>query len=376
MNKFIPGSYRTGNQYRYFLPSQINREWQISDPRIIELVEQVALSLGELNSFARYVPDVSLFIQSYVTKEAVTSSRIEGTKTNIQEAFYNELDIDPEFRDDWMETRKYLDAMNFALERMERLPVSSRLLKETHKILLSHVRGRHKGPGEFRRSQNWIGGSSINTAIFVPPSAEHIGDLMSDLEKFLHNDSITLPVVIKAAIAHYQFETIHPFLDGNGRIGRLLIPLYLASQGMLERPLLHISVYFEKYRALYYDKLTLVREKGDLEGWVTFFLTALSTTSREAVVSLKAIVELKERITTGFIAPLGRKSGNASKLLDHLFTRPVVSTSEVKDFLGVSLKSAISLISDFEKANVLFEVTGYKRNRIFIFREYMDVLRG
>lgn len=376
MNNFNPGGYRTGNQYRYFLPSLINREWQIVDPKIIELVEQVAMSLGELNSFARHVPDVSLFIQSYVTREAVTSSRIEGTRTNIEEAFYRELDIDPELRDDWIETRKYLEAMNYALARMESLPVSSRLLKETHKILLSHVRGRHKGPGEFRRSQNWIGGSSINNAVFVPPSAEHVDELMSDLEKFLHNGGINLPIVVKAAIAHYQFETIHPFLDGNGRIGRLLIPLYLASVGMLERPLLYISAYFEKHRALYYDKLTLVREKGDLEGWIFFFLTALGTTSREAVVSLKAIVELKVKITTEFIATLGRKSGYASKLLDHLFTRPVITTSEVKDILGVSLKSAISLIDNFEKGNVLIEVTGHKRNRIYIFKEYMDVLRG
>jgi Fic family protein len=293
MNKYNPGSYERGHQFKYFVPTKINRSWDINNNRIIELLEQVSLNLGKLNSYAKFVPDIDQFIQSYVTKEAVTSSRIEGTRTNIEEAFYDELDVNPEHRDDWIETKKYQDAMNYAIYEMVKIPLSSRLLRNTHGVLLSHVRGENKNPGEFRTSQNWIGGYSIKDAVYVPPSAEYVVDLMSDLEKFLHNENISVPKIIRIAIAHYQFETIHPFLDGNGRVGRLLITLYLISSGLMEKPLLYTSDFFEKNKGSYYDKLTSVRESGDLDGWLIFFLNAVDSKSREAVDSLDKNFALK-----------------------------------------------------------------------------------
>lgn len=246
LESYRAGEYRKSYQYQYFMPSLINNHWQWLSPDINHLLENAAVKLGELNSFARLVPNIDLFIQLHVTKEAVVSSRIEGTQTNIDEALLPEEEIKPERRNDWKEVNNYITALNSAIEELKHLPISSRLLKQPHKILLDSVRGEHKMPGEFRISQNWIGGASLADATFIPPHQEHVEALMSDLEKFLHNDDIKLPDLIRIAIAHYQFETIHPFLDGNGRIGRLLITLFLVSSGKLDQPLLYPSVFFEK----------------------------------------------------------------------------------------------------------------------------------
>jgi len=372
--KFNSGRWLKGDNYKYFLPTEINREWTISDASLHKKIETVYLRLGELNSFARFVPNIDLFIQSYVVKEAVTSSRIEGTHTNIEEAFSDELDINPEHRDDWVETLKYVDALNSALDQLKELPLSNRLLRNTHKTLLTHVRGKTKAPGEFRKSQNWIGGVTIADATFVPPASEHIGHLMSDFEKFLHNDRLPLPHLVKIAIAHYQFETIHPFLDGNGRIGRLLIPLYLVSVDMLDNPLLYTSDYFEKNKGLYYDKLTFAREKNDLTGWIQFFLQAIETTAVEAVRALQDILSLKERLTTEQIPLLGRKTRNAQKLLDSLFVRPIVTSGVVVETLGLSPKATNAMLRDFVSLGILTEITGFKRNRTYSFSEYLKIL--
>ncbi len=375
INKFNSGKWLKGNQYKYFLPNEINHDWRISDSKLQRKIEAVSLRLGELNSFAKFVPNIDLFIQSYVMKEAVTSSRIEGTNTNMEQAFSDELDINPEHRDDWQETKKYVEAMNGALDDLKRLPLSNRLIKNTHAILLSHVRGKNKTPGEFRKSQNWIGGATIADAVFVPPSAEHVQSLMSDLEKFLHNDQIDIPHLLKVAIAHYQFETIHPFLDGNGRIGRLLITLYLVSIGMLDRPLLYASDYFEKNKGLYYDKLTFARDKHDLFGWVNFFLHAIETTAIEAAASLKDILALKEQLTSKKIPTLGRKTKNGQRFLDLLFVRPVVTAGLVGKELGLSPKASNDLLRDFVSLKVLKETTGYKRNRLFEFTDYLKIMK-
>jgi len=375
IKKFNAGKWLKVDQYKCFVPEEINHRWLISDTKMHRKIESVSLHLGELNSFARFVPNIELFIQSYVMKEAVTSSRIEGTNTNIELAFSEEHDINPEKRDDWRETTKYVEAMNFALEKLKELPLSNRLIKNAHAILLSHVRGKNKNPGKFRKSQNWIGGATITDAVFVPPSAEHVSNLMSDLEKFLHNDKINIPHLVKIAIAHYQFETIHPFLDGNGRIGRLMITLYLVSAGMLDRPLLYASDYFEKNKSLYYDKLTLAREKNDLTGWIYFFLQAIETTSIEAAADLKKIMALKEQLTTDKIPTLGRKTKNAQKFLDLLFVRPVVNAKFVGDKLGLSPKAGNDLLRDFVSLKILREITGYKRNRLFVFADYIKILR-
>lgn len=375
INKFNSGKWLKGNQYKYFLPNEINHDWQISDSKLQQRIEAVSLRLGELNSFAKFVPNINLFIQSYVMKEAVTSSRIEGTNTNMEQAFSDELDINPEHRDDWQETKKYVEAMNGALDELERLPLSNRLIKNTHAILLSHVRGKNKTPGEFRQTQNWIGGATIADAVFVPPSAEHVQGLMSDLEKFLHNDQIDIPHLVKVAIAHYQFETIHPFLDGNGRIGRLLITLYLLSAGMLDRPLLYASDYFEKNKGLYYDKLTFARDKHDLSGWVNFFLHAIETTAIQAAASLKDILALKEQLTSKKIPTLGRRTKNGQRFLDLLFVRPVVTAGLVGTELGLSPKASNDLLRDFVSLKILKETTGYKRNRLFEFTDYLKIMK-
>jgi Fic family protein len=374
LSQFIAGKWQKGYEYSYFLPNTINHQWSIDNPKIQQDIEGVSIKLGELNSFSRFVPNVDLFIQSYVMKEAVTSSRIEGTKTNIEEAFSDESDVAPEHRDDWRETIQYRVALNHAIGELKNIPLSNRLIKNTHKIVLSHVRGKNKCPGEFRRSQNWIG-ESLKNAVFVPPSHEHVPGLMSDLEHFLHNQDVNLPHLVKIAIAHYQFETIHPFLDGNGRTGRILIPLYFVSIGILEKPLLYISDFFEKHKSLYYDKLTFVREKNDINGWILFFLQAVESTAIEATESLQEILALRDSLQQEEIRQLGRKLANGQKLLDALFLNPIISISQVGNKVGLSPKSANDLVMDFVDCGILQEITGFKRNRLFAFGKYLSILK-
>src|SRR4030066_317560 len=287
ISDYKAGTWRKGYQYQYFLPEKINHSFVWTDEGINELLEKASLRLGELNSFSRFVPDPNMFIKMHIFKEAVTSSRIEGTQTNIEEAIIEEREINPEKRDDWREVNNYVTAMNSAIEALKTLPLSNRLIRNTHKILLSSGRGEHKNPGEFRLSQNWIGGASLADAVFIPPAHTALPERLADLELFLHNTDIKIPHLIRIAIAHYQFETIHPFLDGNGRIGRLLITLYLVSTGVLEKPLLYLSDYFERHRTLYYDNLNKVREKNGLAQWIKFFLAGVIETSDKGVKTFK-----------------------------------------------------------------------------------------
>lgn len=372
---FKAGTWQKGKKYRYFLPEKINHTFVWTDETINELLEKASLKLGELNSFSRFVPDTDMFIIMHVFKEAVISSRIEGTRTNIDEALIEEKEINPEKRDDWQEVNNYVKAMNNAIKEFGTLPLSNRLIKNTHKVLLSSVRGKTKSPGEFRNSQNWIGGASIDDAVFIPPSHIELPGLMSDLEFFLHNDVIKVPHLVRIAIAHYQFETIHPFLDGNGRVGRLLVTLYLVSAGILEKPLLYLSEFFEKDKSLYYDNLTLVRTKNDLGQWIKYFLVGIIQTSVKAVSTLKSIVDLKMDIEHNRLPGLGKRSKHGQLLLNRLFSKPLLNVKDVQDITGLSPKAAYDLVEAFIEKEILKETTGYQRNRVFIFEDYVKMFR-
>ncbi|MEO6567769.1 MAG: Fic family protein [Opitutaceae bacterium] len=369
------GSFRKQFQFRSFLPEPINHEWTWSDPQIHTLLAEANRHLGELNAFSLIVPDVDRFIRMHVVKEAQTSSRIEGTQTEMEEAAQEKPDaISPEKRDDWLEVRNYIAAMNHALAKLERLPLSNRLLCETHGILLRAGRGKHRAPGNLRQSQNWIGGASLADAVFIPPSHEEVPELLSDLEKFWHNETIQVPDLIRVAISHYQFETIHPFLDGNGRVGRLMITLYLVSRGLLREPSLYLSAHFEKHRADYYDALTRVRTANDLAHWIRFFLVAVIETARTGVATFQAILALRAEMDAKAEA-MGRKAPRARNLLAHLYQHPFVTTSDVSAAMEISQATADRLIADFVKAGILKELTGYRRNRQFSFRSYFDLFR-
>ena len=373
LEQYQSGYYQKGYEYRYFLPSSINDEWVWQAPQVNQLLEKAAVKLGELNSFARLVPNIDLFIQLHVTKEAVVSSRIEGTQTNIREAVLPESEISSEHRNDWREVQNYTQALNQAINDLETLPLSSRLLKQAHAILLQSVRGEHKMPGEFRSSQNWIGGHSLADATFIPPHHQHVDDLMGDLEHFLHNRDIHVPALIRIAIAHYQFETIHPFLDGNGRIGRLLVTLFLVSEGILDKPLLYLSSYFEKNKGLYYDNLMVVREKNDMLQWLKYFLVGMEQTASLAVSTLSDIIALKVRLEQGLQVNFGRRAINAQRLLDALFMQPAISVEAAQKICAISYKAANELVAAMCKHGILQEVTGQTRSRVFMFAGYVAI---
>lgn len=373
LESFRAGHWESASGFRYFVPEPINRQWSWQDPRVNILLERASRSIGELNSFARLVPNINLFIHLHVTKEAVISSRIEGTRTGIDEALLPEEEISPEKRDEWREVANYTEAMNTAIKKLQHLPLSTRLLRETHAILMQGVRGKHKNPGEFRRSQNWIGGTSPSDAFFVPPAHPHINELMGDLENFLHNQDISVPALVRIAIAHYQFETIHPFLDGNGRIGRLLITLFLVSERILDQPLLYLSVFFEKKRTLYYDNLQQVRDNNDLLSWIKYFLSGLAETAEQGAQTLSEILRLKERLEADIRAQMGRRTQSALLLLDNLFRQPVVQVKKVQEICGLSAKAANDLVAAFETLGYLKEFTGMQRYRTFRFEPYLKL---
>ncbi len=371
ISEFKSGTYEQQYEYRSFLPSAINREWTLSDPQILTLLEEANRLLGELNAFSQLTPNVDFFIRMHITKEATTSSRIEGTQTNIEEALVAKRDLDPEKRNDWQEVQNYIQAVNFAIKQLSHMPLSNRLLRETHAVLLYGVRGKHKQPGEFRASQNWIG-VSLQHAAFVPPHHQQVPDLMSDLEKFMHNDQIHVPHLLKIALIHYQFETIHPFLDGNGRLGRLLIVLYLVNFDLLHKPALYLSDFFERHKGEYYDQLMAVRATHKLEPWLRFFLLGMRETAALSIQVFKDILALKERIEREKMPTFhARRQANAQALMQFLYQTPMVSIKAVADLTKAQTNTAAALIDDFVTLGILTEFTGQKRNRLFIFKDYV-----
>ncbi|MEX0680818.1 MAG: Fic family protein [Balneolales bacterium] len=372
MKKFKAGTWLNQGYYKSFDPSRIQRRWHLDDSGVINLLSKADRQLGRLDMYSEYIPNIDLFISMHITKEATQSSKIEGTQTRIEEVLMERNLISPEKRDDWEEVQNYIEAMNSAIKELHNTPFSSRLIRSTHRMLMQGVRGADKQPGEFRKSQNWIGGNSVSDAVFVPPIHETIPELMSDLEKFVHDDETGLPDLIKIAAMHYQFETIHPFLDGNGRVGRLLITLYLVHCGILKKPFLYLSDYFEKNRLEYYDNLTRVRENNDLDRWIRFFLSGVIETAKSSIRTFDGILQLQKK-TDEAIRSLGARAGNAQKVVLYLYKHPLVSAGEVSMAADVSMPTAYKLIRLLEELQILQEITGTVRGRLYIFREYVKL---
>lgn len=370
MDQFKAGYWVTQDQYKSFQPSLINRVWKITSMETINLLSKADRMLGRLDMYSEHIPDINLFIGMHITKEATQSSKIEGTQTNMEEALMPEEVVPLDKRNEWEEVQNYIVAMNEAVDALEELPFSSRLIRNTHKTLLAGVRGRDKQPGEFRRSQNWIGGSSIKDALFVPPIHTSIHDFMTDIEKFAHNEENNLPDLLKIALIHYQFETVHPFLDGNGRVGRLMITLYLVSKGILKRPILYLSDYLERNRNSYYSKLTAVRESNNLESWFNFFLLGVIETSEKGVRTFEQILLLKEKHYAK-IESLKSRAGNAKKVLDFLYKKPIVDVKTVSEITGVTVTTANSLVQDLVQLGIIKEATGAKRGRLYVMYDYI-----
>lgn len=374
MKNFKAGTYIHQGYYKSYQPELINKQLLIDNMEVLQLLSKADRELGRLDMYSNYIPNVDLFISMHVAKEATQSSKIEGTQTNIDEALLDKEDIPLDKRDDWEEVQNYIKAMEWAVLALDKLPFSARLIRETHKVLLQGVRGEKKQPGEFRTSQNWIGGATINDAIFVPPVHTTVPELMSDIEKFLHNEEIHFPELLKIGLVHYQFETIHPFLDGNGRVGRLLIPLYLVSKGILQKPILYLSDFFEKNRKLYYDNLTLVREKNDLNQWFKFFLAGMIQTAENGIVTFDKILQLQKSTETQ-LQTLGSRAANAKKVVDYLYKRPIINAEKMSEITGISMPTAYKLIVDLERLEILKEITGGQRGRTYIYDKYLQIFR-
>ncbi|WP_075591170.1 Fic family protein [Labilibacter marinus] len=374
MRNFKAGYYINQGTFKSFQPERINKQWILENMELVNLLSQADRQLGRLDMYSEYIPNIDLFISMHIAKEATKSSKIEGTKTNIEDALLDKDDVNQEKRNDWEEVNNYISALNLAVENLKKIPFSSRLIKETHRTLLKGVRGKHKLPGEFRSSQNWIGGASIKDATFIPPSFDSINEYMSDIEKFAHSEEFYFPDLLKIALIHYQFETVHPFLDGNGRVGRLMITLYLVEKGILKKPILYLSDFFERNRTLYYDNLTNVREKDNIVQWFKFFLVGVIETAKNGIETFDGILKLQKEVE-GKIQELGSRSSNAGLILNHLFQRPIINAQIAHQITGLSLPSVYKLIKELEDLKIVDEITGGKRGKLFVFNDYLQLFQ-
>jgi len=374
MKTFQSGRYVQQGHYKSFQPTPINRVWMLDNMELIQLLGQADRELGRLDMYSDYIPNVDLFIKMHVLKEATQSSKIEGTQTNMEEALLEKDDVALDKRDDWEEVQNYVAAMNETIATLQTLPFSSRLIREAHKTLLQGVRGTHKQPGDFRHSQNWIGGATINDAVFVPAVHTSINELVGDIEKFLHNETHYFPELLKIALVHYQFETIHPFLDGNGRVGRLLITLYLFSKGILKQPILYMSDFFERNRTHYYDNLMRVREKNDLLQWFKFFLVGIIETAKSGITTFDNILKLQKQVEAQ-IQTLGSRTTKARKVIHYLYQHPMIDAAKTREVAGISPASAYKLIADLEQFGILKEITGGKRGKMYVYSDYLQLFK-
>ena len=379
MERPTPGRHEVtaagGEQVRAFIPAPLPPQPPLNlEGPLLRSLEAASLALGRLEG-ANQLLEPTLFVYSYVRKEAVLSSQIEGTQSSLSDLLLFELDQAPGVpRDDAAEVSRYVAALEHGLKRLrENFPLSNRLIRELHGILLSPGRGASKDPGEFRRSQNWIGGTRPGNAFFVPPPHLAVPDCMSDLERFLHAEDDGLPTLVRAGLAHVQFETIHPFLDGNGRVGRLLITLLLCEAGVLSQPLLYLSVYFKRHREMYYELLGRVRRTGDWEAWLDFFLQGVQETAENAAATAR---RLTERFTADRerIAAKGRRAGSALRVHEALQERPLLSISAVCRRTGLSFPTVSAAMKLLEEVGLVREITGFTRNRVYAYSEYLRIL--
>ena len=362
--------------YRAFIPHPLPPTPPlIVSPEMQELLSKADRALGKLDGSIQTLPHPDWFVFMYVRKEAVLSSQIEGTQSSLQDVLNAEAQIlSPDRPHDVDEVVNYVSAMNHGLQRLNDLPVSVRLIREIHAELLKGVRGSHLTPGEVRTSQNWIGssGCSLKEATFVPPPPHEVGQHLANLEKFLHAD-IPIPMLIRVGLAHAQFETIHPFLDGNGRVGRLLITFLLCEQKLLAKPVLYLSYYFKKHRQEYYEKLQSVRDQGAWEAWLAFFLRGVIDVSHQAAETARRILLMRETHRSIITEKFGRAAGNGHRVLEQLYDHPIVSVNVVQDLIGTTYPAANQLVSQFEKHGILIECTGQSRNRRFLYQKYTDL---
>jgi Fic family protein len=374
MKDFTAGTYISQGYYKSFQPTLINRQWNLDNMEVIQLLSKADRDLGRLDMYSNYIPNIDLFISMHVLKEATQSSKIEGTQTNIEEALREKEDVPLDKRDDWEEVQNYINAMEVAIKELDKLPFSSRLIRHTHKTLLQGVRGEKRQPGEFRHSQNWIGGATINDATYIPPVHTAIPELIGDLENFVHNQEIFFPELLKIALIHYQFETIHPFLDGNGRVGRLMITLYLVNKGILKKPILYLSDFLETHRRHYYENLILVREKNDISQWFKFFLVGVIETANKGIQTFDSILQLQKQVDLE-IQKLRSRAANAQKIANYLYQRPLINAEKIVEVARISYPSAYKLIEDLEKLEILKEITGGQRSREYIFDKYINLFQ-
>ncbi len=366
-----------GERVRAFVPAPLPpNPALILDGPLQQSLESAVLALGRLDGVSTLLPDEALFLYAYVRKEAVLSSQIEGTQSSLSDLLLFELDEAPGVPfDDVVEVSNYVAALNHGLRRLrENFPLSNRLLREIHGVLLSRGRGSGKTPGEFRRSQNWIGGTRPGNAVFVPPPQTAVPDCMTALERFLHAEEDGLSVLLRAGLAHVQFETIHPFLDGNGRVGRLLVTLLLCHAGVLRQPLLYLSLYFKQNRATYYELLNQVRQTGDWEAWLTFFLEGVRLTATNAVSTAQRLIQMVQGDRSRIEATEGRRTGSALRIHDALKARPILSLSAACSSTQLSFATASKAMELLVQNGVAREITGKRRGRIFVYDRYLSIL--
>lgn len=374
VGQFLKSSVVGGEHYNTYVPQKLPPDPPLDIGDLLPLLEQAITAIARLDGMSMVLPDASLFLYMYVRKEAVLSSQIEGTQSSLSDLLLFETEAAPGAPlDDITEVSCYVAAMNYGLQRLKEFPMSLRLIKEIHEKLMENARGGNKMPGEFRTSQNWIGGTRPGNAKFVPPPPELLMQTLGDLELFLNDENIKLPVLIKAALAHVQFETIHPFLDGNGRLGRLLITFILCGEGVLKEPLLYLSLYLKANRQQYYDHLQLVRETGDWEAWIKFFLTGVVETANQAAETAQAIIKLFNKDRT-IIEKSGRSTATILTLHTYLQRNPISNTTKMKKTCDLVLPSIMRALKTLEELGIVKEITGKERHKVFVYNEYLDIL--